>query len=299
MTTSDVPESTFERSCLHWSEQGREEMDAFYKLATVDYRLLAEQIGWGRLLAGLEAVGGGSLRLLDVACGSGQFPSALLQHGGIDGSGLGRVEYSLLDPSTYSIELARQKLTGPFEPAEEYPCTAQDFPATEESYDVVWATHALYCVPAAEVSVAVGKMVEALDAGGIGFIAHAESDSHYLRFQELYLQTETGRGREPYCNADTVCGAVEALAPQKAVHWSIGYEGVVPIEDKETAERYLQRCLFDDSLSLEAMMECDRLGPYLRGCQDEAAGLWRFPQRVRLVFFGERAAGIEDYRLSR
>ena len=37
---------TFERSCEHWSEAGRAEMEAFYALATVDYRHLAEALDW-------------------------------------------------------------------------------------------------------------------------------------------------------------------------------------------------------------------------------------------------------------
>jgi len=32
---------TFDRSCAHWSADGREGMDNFYTYATVDYRHLA------------------------------------------------------------------------------------------------------------------------------------------------------------------------------------------------------------------------------------------------------------------
>ena len=34
------------RSAAHWSEAGREGMDAFYTLATDDYRHLAEARSW-------------------------------------------------------------------------------------------------------------------------------------------------------------------------------------------------------------------------------------------------------------
>ena len=33
---------TFERSCEHWSDAGRDEMETFYELARVDYRYLAQ-----------------------------------------------------------------------------------------------------------------------------------------------------------------------------------------------------------------------------------------------------------------
>jgi hypothetical protein len=61
-------------------------------------------------------------------------------------------------------------------------------------------------------------------------------------------------------------------------------------------ERYLQRCLFDDTLSLNAMLEHEQLGRYLRECMDEAASLWRFPQQVWLIFFGDLASQVSQWR---
>ena len=42
----DNSAGTFERSCDHWSEAGRQEMEDFYALASVDYQHLAEAIDW-------------------------------------------------------------------------------------------------------------------------------------------------------------------------------------------------------------------------------------------------------------
>ena len=41
---------TATRSLAHWSEAGRAEMDAFYALATEDYRHLALAADWASLL---------------------------------------------------------------------------------------------------------------------------------------------------------------------------------------------------------------------------------------------------------
>ena len=74
-----TPADTFERSCDHWSEAGRAEMEDFYSLASVDYKYLAEAIDWKHWLeARQKKVGGRCLRLLDIACGSGKFPQALI-----------------------------------------------------------------------------------------------------------------------------------------------------------------------------------------------------------------------------
>ena len=70
--------STFQRSCEHWSEAGRAEMDHFYALAAVDYKYIANAINWGRWLEEQQKkVGQRQLKLLDIACGSGKFPRAL------------------------------------------------------------------------------------------------------------------------------------------------------------------------------------------------------------------------------
>ena len=69
---------TFQRSCQHWSEEGRDEMEKFYTLASVDYQYLAEAVDWKNWIEEQqEMVGKKNLKILDVACGSGKFPLAL------------------------------------------------------------------------------------------------------------------------------------------------------------------------------------------------------------------------------
>jgi hypothetical protein len=80
--------------------------------------------------------------------------------------------------------------------------------------------------------------------------------------------------------------------------WSIDYAGTLDIEDRATVERYLQRCLFDDTISLDSMLENRQLGGYLRGCIDHTSGSWRFPQRVWLIFFADLAERMRDWRRS-
>jgi SAM-dependent methyltransferase len=237
--------------------------------------------------------------LLDVACGSGQFPSALRTHGGLETCQDLKVEYSLLDPSAFSIRMARERLADPFEPAQEYLCTAQQLAAPAVKYPIVWATHALYCVPQTELRLALDRMLAALDPTGLGFIAHASRDSHYLRFHDLYLEHWCSHPTEPFCTGEQVIEALEAtLDPAPFACWSIDYEGTLDVEDRATAERYLQRCVFDDTISLDSMLEDRQIGEYLRGCIDDTSGTWRFRQRVWLIFFADLAERMSDWRRS-
>ncbi len=272
-------------------------MDAFYRLAALDYRLLAEEVDWLKLFKQVASRHGHSFKLLDVACGSGQFPSALLNYGGLKDSESFSVAYSLLDPSDFSIQTTRQKLGDPLQPFQEHCCTIQDFDPSDVRYAIVLATHALYCVPQFELRVAVDRMLAALETSGLGFIAHASEESHYVGFHDLYLESGGTTSATPYSTGEQLIQVLQERTSIKDVQtWSIDYEGQLAFDDKETAERYLQRCLFDDSLSLDDMMTDRLMGEHLRACIDTSNNIWRFPQKVWLIFFGEMAKSIGEYR---
>ena len=88
---------TFARSCEHWSEKSRDEMEDFYSLASVDYKYLAEKFEWDKWLEiHQNKVGKRRLKLLDVACGSGKFPSALFKYSNLADAKILPIEYALL-----------------------------------------------------------------------------------------------------------------------------------------------------------------------------------------------------------
>ena len=106
---------TFMRSCEHWSESSRNEMQNFYTLASIDYKHLAEKFNWKEWLEAHQAnIGKRGLKLLDIACGSGKFPSSLIQNANLANAKILTVEYSLLDPSSFSIAEARKVIQSPF-----------------------------------------------------------------------------------------------------------------------------------------------------------------------------------------
>ncbi len=299
--SSETPSiSTFDRSCQHWSEDGRLGMEAFYRLAAKDYRRLAISVKWVDVIAVLRAQFSHRLRVLDVACGSGQFPLALQQYGGwganSPAAGDLTIPYTLLDPSQFSIDTAKQKLQPPFAAADELLCTAQELDAASDPFPIVWATHALYCVPSEELELAIKKMVAATDLAGLGFIAHASESAHYLKFHQEYLRSKHSSGSVPYCTAEEVMAALQSqIGADRLFFHAIDYDGTVDLDDKETAERYLQRCLFDDDLTLDQMLADEHLAPYLRDCMDEPNGVWRFHQRTWMMFYGEQASRASDW----
>ena len=271
---------TFIRSCEHWSETSRNEMQNFYSLASIDYKYLVEKIDWKKWFEIHQAnVGKRKLKLLDIACGSGKFPSALIQYANLSQAKILPVEYSLLDPSSFSISEARKVLNFPFEASSEFETTLQEFSCEQEVYDIIWATHALYAIPKNHLKEALKRFIFGM--GGSGFIAHASKNSHYLKFYRHYLNGFKKGFGEPYSSAEDILQMLKEIGINHRVE-KITYENSVSEDAYLQVEGYLQRCIFDDTINLEAMFNNSITGPYLKNCIK--AGMWNFKQQVILIF---------------
>lgn len=276
-----TPTDTVAASLAHWSEAGRRGMEAFYALATEDYRQLAAARDWAGTLADLAA-GSDTVRLLDVACGSGKFPTALLATPAVaDLAGRLTVETDLLDPSRFSLEEARGVLALPFVGSADHECTLQDLVVRDGGWDLVWSTHGLYALPQADLAAGMTRFVEAIAPGGLGAVAQATSASHYLVVDEAFRQSFDPDGvRTPYTSAEQVRDALQAL-PVTVTEELLTYRTSVAQDDRATAEGFLQRCVFDDSVSLEQLLADPVVGGYLASCAED--GRWVFDHQVALL----------------
>jgi SAM-dependent methyltransferase len=276
---------TAARSLAHWSEAGRDEMEAFYAFARLDYELLAGVMDWGAALAAAHGRGptDGPLPLLDVACGSGKFPAALLRADALDAIAAAGVRYDLLDPSAFSIAEAATVLRAPLREGAHLQTTLEALDPATGPWDVVWATHALYALEPAALPAAAERFAGAISAEGFGFMAQGAHDGHYLTVYRAFLEGVRGGAGTPYLSGEQVADALtHAAAPRGlvATRRHLRYEHHVPVEQHALLEGYLQRCLFDDTLALGELLDAPVLGAYLEGCRDDAAGAYRFPQDV-------------------
>ena len=148
-------------------------------------------------------VGERRLKILDVACGSGKFPSALVQYAKLADANLLPINYALLDPSSFSIS---KVLKFPFTASSEFETTLQEFSCEKDAYDIIWATHALYAVPKCELKDALKRFVSGM--AGSGFIAHACEKSHYTKH---YLNGFKGGSGEPFSSAEQILQALKKI----------------------------------------------------------------------------------------
>ena len=259
----------------------RGEMEAFYALATADYRVLAEAMDWrGWLLERQHGVGQRPLRLLDVACGSGKFPVALAAHAGVTDAAIEPVDYALLDPSAFSIREARAALPAPFRAGAEYELPLQELACPRGAFDIAWATHALYAVPPAQLPLAMERFLHALGDSGVGVIAHATAEGHYIRFHRAFLEAFGGAPEQLYSSAEQVRAALLGHGARVESR-ELVYENGVAAGARSEVEGFLQRCAFDDRFSLADMLAAEPLAGYLASCRRDDG--WRFPQRVELM----------------
>jgi SAM-dependent methyltransferase len=269
-------------------------MNAFYALARYDYERLAR--GFVDHSAWLRRVANGRRRitLLDVACGSGKFPEALQAFGGVGAlSGELRIDYDLLDPSSFSLSEAARALRPPFVEAARHQTLVEELDDAVGPFDVVWATHALYALPPAAVRAAAARMLAAVAPGGALLIAQGSREGHYLRFYRHFLDDFRGGQGTLYAASEDLADALRAGgADPRLVRLS--YDHTTALENTVTVEGYLQRCAFDDSVSLSEMMTGPHLGPYLRDCRDEEMGLWQFHQKVDVLLLGPAFDGLID-----
>lgn len=284
-TPASSEEDTAARSLAHWSEEGRDAMQAFYAFAQLDYELLAGIAHWGAALGQAHARRreGKPLGLLDVACGSGRFPSALLERADLSQLDHHRVAYDLLDPSPFSLAEAAGHLRAPLHAAARLETTLEDLDPSAGPWDVVWATHALYALRPDALEAAAERFVSGLAPAGLGFLAQSAYGGHYLTVYGAFLEGMRGGAGTPYLSGEAVASALRAAAGPLgwvASERLLTYEHVVGYDELALLEGYLRRCVFDDGPTLEEMLAAPVLGLYLAGCRDDDAGAYRFPQAV-------------------
>jgi hypothetical protein len=127
-------------------------------------------------------------------------------------------------------------------------------------------------------------------------IAQGSREGHYLRFYRHFLDDLREAQGTLYAASEDLAEALRACgAEPHAVRLS--YDHTTALDNAITVERYLQRCVFDDSVSLQEMMAAPHLGAYLRDCRDEAAGMWRFHQEVDVLLVGSVFNGSPETTL--
>ena len=169
-----------------------------------------------------------------------------------------------------------------------YESTLEALAPVAGPWDVVWATHALYALEPANLGAAVARYRAALAPGGFSFLAQGARDGHYLRVYEAFLEGVRGGVGTGYVSSEELVAELRAQGAAPDVR-RVAYSHVVDARDTGVLEGYLQRCVFDDTVTLAELLEAPQTGPYLASAHDAAAGVYRFHHEVDCIVLTEGA----------
>lgn len=262
-----------------------------------DYWQLAQRFDWSStFLSQYQQAKGSSLRLLDVACGTGRWLEAFRHYIQLD-EGIKDIAYDCLDPSASSIWRASQKIHPPFKQGTQYVNTIQAAKLESNSYDLLWSMHGFYMVPPQNLAVVLKKCVNSLNDTGVGFIALATRKSFYVDFYEQYLQIfKEGKG-ERFTAAEDITESLRECGIQHQVH-RIFYEEAIKTEDSEGLEHYIKNeatinCFNKDkeveplsaskNITLEELLSNPKMKAYLKSLIRNS--VYYFPEEILLISF--------------
>ncbi|MEM6730602.1 MAG: hypothetical protein AAF658_03550, partial [Myxococcota bacterium] len=134
--------------------------------------------------------------------------------------------------------------------------------------------------PPSELGPALKRFVDAIAPGGVGFIAHSRDAGHYIQFYRRFLDAHRGGEGTQYSTAEEI---EETLASIGVAFESqdITYTNGAPESERAVIEHYLQRCVFDDTVTLDQLRATAETGSYLETCLTN--GTWSFPQSVAMI----------------
>ena len=241
------------------------DVDRWVEIIGVEYETLISAYPFDGLFREL----GGSVRLLDVGCGTAIFPSYLDPVLSEDV----HIRADLLDRSRASLSRAREVLgtLEHFSVGESFQSDIEDLPDLGEGrYDVIWAIHSLTTVDRDRMPETFQALMAALRPHGRLFVYQLTAASSYQRVHRWHRERRSG---DRYMEYEDSAHILSAAGYEYEVY-ELAFDHVVP-DDPEELTSYLRKVTLDDAVT------ADLFEPILSEYRSGDAVV--FPQTVNLI----------------
>jgi ubiquinone/menaquinone biosynthesis C-methylase UbiE len=220
------------------------------------------------------------VRVLDIGCGSGIFPSFLDTKLPPDIT----IQCDLLDISPVSLEVAsstlstlqRYEVTSLIEAAiEDIP---EWFPDEHTPYDVIWAIHSLTTVDQTRMAAVLSRLVRMLSPNGSLLIYQLTSQSSYQKLHTQYLEEHpNGKNARAFMEFEKTAEQLDLQGVPYTVQ-PFEFDHVLTDDQPILLESYLRKCILDDQVDV-----LDFYSDVLVDFHDRAESCYRFPQTVNFI----------------
>jgi SAM-dependent methyltransferase len=249
--------------------------DSWVKVIAVEYEQLTQRYPFSEKFQPLARKG--ELRLLDVGSGTGIFPSYLDKLLPAD---LVFVA-DFLDISEASLRLAEKRFQNlaHFRAARAIHGRIEDIPSllSDQRYEVIWAIHSFTTVDIGKMKDVLCFLAGRLAPLGYLFFYQLTKTSAYQDLHDFYRSTHpNGKDVRRFMEFEDSAEILEQIGMPFEIHEFV-FDHCVDATDTEILEKYLQKCVLDDSLDA-----VEFFSPLLPKYLDKKAGVYHFPQSVNL-----------------